>query len=277
MEIQLPPPEPFEFKNVRDGIYLAKGGVGANAGFFVTGKSIMAIDAKMDHDSAAEAVEAIKKVSQNPITNIIITHSDIDHVQGLNAFPEGMTIFSHEAAKKDMEMMFDEPSMQHLKPYLPNRTFNETIDIEIDGVSIRLIHVSPAHTNGDVVVFFPEQKTVFTGDLVLLDRDPLVHLHKNGSSFGLLRFLEEILKLDADIFIGGHCEYFDKKQIKEVMNAISDKQEKVGMFVKEDKDLDFIKQALNVKEFPSPPGIPVFPTMEEVIYNELKAMRKDSK
>ncbi len=268
MAIQFPPAEPLELKNVRGNIYLASGGVGANTGFFITDKSIVAIDAKMDHDSTAQAVGAIKKLSPNPITHMIITHSDIDHVQGLDAFPEEMIIISHQAAKGDMEIMFKEPSMRHLKPYLPNLTFPDSIDLYIDSETIKLMHISPAHTNGDVIVFFPDQKTVFFGDLVILDRDPLVHLHKKGTSFGLVKYLEEMLKLDADIFIGGHCAFIDKNQIRNVMNTVIGKQKIIGTLVKEGRDLEYIKKELNVQEFSPPPGVPVFPSMEEVIFRE---------
>lgn len=269
MVMQLPPAEPFEFINVKDGIYLAKGGRGANTGFFVGKNSILAIDAKMDRESTELGIKEIEKISANPVTHMIITHGDMDHVNGLDAFPKGMKIISHKATKHDMEKAFEEPDLSHLKPYLPGQAIENNLDFDFEGEIIKLIYVGRAHTSGDILVFFPKQRTVFIGDLVLLERDPLVHLHKNGSSSGLVRYLEEIVKLDVDKIIAGHCEFITKEQVKGVIKSILKKQEQVNALVKEGKNYDQIKQILNVIEIPSPPGIPRFPVMEEVIFNEL--------
>jgi cyclase len=269
MRVQFPQPAPMELKKVKGDIYFAKGGLGTNIGFYTGNKSILAIDAKMDRESSANAIDEIKKISSNPITHMIITHGDPDHINGLDAFPEGMTIISHQAAKGDMENAFKEPSLSHLNSYLPNRTFTDSMDLDIDGKLIKLINITPAHTSGDALVYFPEENVVFIGDLILLERDPLIHLHKGGSSFGLVKYLRELVKLDADIIIGGHCEFVDKKKIEAIAESISARQGKIGMLIKEGKNLEQVKEILDVREVQSPPGIPRFPSMEEIIYREI--------
>jgi glyoxylase-like metal-dependent hydrolase (beta-lactamase superfamily II) len=57
--------------------------------------------------------------------------------------------------------------------------------LSIDGVTLELYHWSPAHTSGDLVVYLPIAKIVFTGDIIAVPLpDPLIHLAKNGSSEG---------------------------------------------------------------------------------------------
>ena len=77
--------------------------------------------------------------------------------------------------------------------------------LKLDGVKIEVLHWAPAHTTGDLVVYLPSEKIIFTGDIILAQMaDPLVHLEKNGSSEGLVTTTKGILTLDADQYVPGH-------------------------------------------------------------------------
>ncbi|NWG01788.1 MAG: hypothetical protein HXY44_02895 [Syntrophaceae bacterium] len=69
---------PVSAQNVKGNIYEVKGGMGANAGFFIGEKEVLTIDAKMTEESAKQMIAEIKKLTPNPITTIILTHSDGD-------------------------------------------------------------------------------------------------------------------------------------------------------------------------------------------------------
>jgi glyoxylase-like metal-dependent hydrolase (beta-lactamase superfamily II) len=66
-----------------------------------------------------------------------------------------------------MEAAFKDPAR---RAYLPALTFTAELDLHLAGAVVRLLHFGPAHTNGDVVVFFPAEKVAFVGDLVCLTR-----------------------------------------------------------------------------------------------------------
>jgi cyclase len=80
-------------EKITDNIYIVKGGV-ANTGFVVGEKEVAAIDAEMTADSAQKMIDEIKKVTSKPLTKLILTHSDGDHVNGLAGFPKGLEIIS---------------------------------------------------------------------------------------------------------------------------------------------------------------------------------------
>jgi len=262
-------PSPVTVQQVRDGIYMVKGGSGANTGFFIGKNGVLAIDAKMTAESSKQEVEEIGKLTANPIRQMVITHSDGDHVNGLDGFPQAMTIISHAQTKKDMEEAFKEPSLQLLQAYLPSRTFTEpTFLLALDGESIKLLYFGPGHTSGDIVVFFPAEKVAFIGDLVFIGRDPLIHRQKGGTSFGLVKNLKGILALDADTFIPGHGDIVGKKDIQGLLASIEEKQAKISALVKEGKTLEEIKTAFNIQEAPSPSGRRR-PSLVEVIYLDI--------
>jgi glyoxylase-like metal-dependent hydrolase (beta-lactamase superfamily II) len=262
-------PAPVTIQQVGPGLYMVKGGSGANTGFFIGKDSVLAIDAKMTTDSSKQEVEEIKKLTANPIRTMVITHSDGDHVNGLNGFPEGMKIIAHAQTKKDMEEAFKEAPLQSLQAYLPNQTFTDPVfALMLDGESVRLFHFGPAHTSGDVVVYFPAEKVAYVGDLVFIGRDPLIHRQKGGTSFGLVKNLKGILALDANTFIPGHGDILSKKDIEGLMTSIEEKQEKIKALVKDGKSLDEIKKIFNVEDRPSAPGRR-WMSLVEVIYLDI--------
>jgi len=255
-------------EKIKDNIYMAKGGVGANTGFFIGSKGVLAIDSKMTADASKQVVAEIAKLTPLPVVTMVLTHSDLDHVNGLNGFPQGMKIIAHEQTKMDMAKAFAEPSLQALQAYLPNQTFTDKTVLDFGGEAIQLLHFGPAHTSGDVVVYFPKEKVAFVGDLAFIGRDPLIHRQKGGTSFGLVKNLGEILKLDADVLISGHSDPLNKSQVEELMRSIEDKQAKVKALVAEGKSLDEVKAAFNIKDEPSPSGRR-WPSLVEIIYQEL--------
>jgi len=262
-------PQAMTVEKVTGNIYIVKGGSGANTGFFVGEKEVLAIDAKMTADAARQWIEEIKKLTPHPITKLVITHSDGDHVNGLGGFPQGLEIISHAQTKKDMAEAFKEPNFQALQPYLPNRTFTDKMDLRLGAERIQLLHFGPAHTSGDIVVFFPAEKVAFVGDLVFIGRDPLIHHQKGGTSLGLVKTLTALLELGADRYVAGHTEILSKGDIETLMKSIEDKQAKIKTLIQGGKSLDDIKKALGVEDRAAAPGGRRFMSLVEVIYLDL--------
>jgi len=261
-----PAPPPITISQVRADIYEVKGGSGANCGFFIGEKEVMVIDAKMDEESAKQMIAEIKKLTPKPIKYVLLTHSDGDHVNGLSGFPPDITIAAQQQTRKDMDEAFKEPQQ---RLYLPGLTFSERLKIYSGSRAIELIYFGPAHTSGDAVVYFPDEKAAFIGDLFFRDRDPLVHRQKNGSSFGLVKVLKEILKLDADTFLNGHSDPASKADIEGLIKSLEEKQSKIKALIQEGKSLDEIKKVFNIEERPVQPGGRRFLSLVEVIYLEL--------
>ena len=260
-------PAPIAVEKIKGNIFQVKGGSGANTGFFVADKEVVVVDAKMTEESAKRMIEEIKKITPNPITKIILTHSDGDHVNGLVGFPKGLDIISHVNTRDDMMKAFKSDT---LRAYLPTMTFSDKLSIPLTSgkknAKVDLLYFGPAHTNGDVVVFFPEEKVVFIGDLLFLGRDPLIHRAKNGTSFGLVKVLKSLLALDAEIYASGHNDLTTKKEIQDFVQSVVDKQAKVQTLVSSGKSLDDVKKAFNIE---TPAGGSRWPSLVEVIYLEL--------
>ncbi len=259
-------PAPVEVIPVKGNIYEVKGGQGANTGFYIGAKEVLVVDAKMDKESALKMIAEIKKLTPNPIKYVVLTHSDGDHVNGLIGFPQGINIIAHCQTRKHMEEAFKEPQQ---KLYLPNITFCKKLSLRLGQESIELLYFYPAHTNGDIVVYFPKEKVAFLGDLIFLNREPLIHRHKNGNSFGLVKTLKEILKLDADTFVHGHGDIASRQDVEGVIASLQEKQTKIKTLIEEGKTLPEIKKIFKVEDRPARPGGRRWLSLVEVIYLEL--------
>src|SRR3989442_8846685 len=151
-------------KPLTGGVYWTQGGAGGNTGIIVGKDGVIVIDAKTTPASAKEMLAEIAKITPKPVTTVILTHSDGDHVNGLAAFPAGLTIISQESCKKEMEAS---ASSRNPAPQdrLPNKTVANKENLTINGVNLNLLHYAPGHTNGELMVYLPEQKIELTGDI----------------------------------------------------------------------------------------------------------------
>ena len=268
--------QPLTVQKIKGGIYLAKGGSGANTGFYIGGKEILIVDAKMTADASRQVLDEIRKLSDKPVTRLVLTHSDGDHVNGLNGFPQGLKIYSHPQTKKDLEEAAKAPATTYLRDYLPNEVCspctpsrNSAVVIQSGTDTIQLYHFGPAHTSGDLIVYLPAEKVAFVGDLAFVGRDPLIHRQKGGSSAGLLDTLNGLMALNPDTILSGHNDPLTKQDIQGLYDSLSEKREKVKAMVAEGRSLQEIKKAFGVQDAASQPGRPRFPSLVEVIYLEL--------
>jgi glyoxylase-like metal-dependent hydrolase (beta-lactamase superfamily II) len=177
-----------------------------------------------------------------------------------------LTIIAHENDKKEIEQdLAIGGRASPPKEYLPNKIVTQAREsTTIEGVKVTLIHVAPAHTSGDLAVYFPDYKVVASGDLIG-DGDPTLHLEKHGSSEGWIRFVSALADLDADTFVRGHADVATKEQVRQILVKAEAKRARIVDLVKQGKSLDDIKQAF---------GEPLksanrFPTFTETTYEEL--------
>jgi cyclase len=139
-------------------------------------------------------------------------------------------------------------------------------------VKLVLLHWAPAHTSGDLVVYAPAQKVVFTGDLIAVGMPfTLIHFEKNGTSAGWIESVKGMLALDADIYVPGHGPLQTKDDVQKRLDSVIQRRDQIKALVAQGKSLDEVKQALGESTAAPVPGGrgPRFPSFTEVVYKEL--------
>ena len=272
---QGPAPAPLMVHQLKPNVYWIEGG-GGNSGVIIGDKGVIVVDAKTTPAAGKELLDDIAKITPKPVTTVILTHSDGDHVNGLASFPAGITIIAHENNKKEQDAALaaggrGAPPAGHLPTQIISKNKE---DLKIDGVKVEVLHWAPAHTSGDLVVFLPTEKIVFTGDVISTTLpDPLIHLEKNGSSEGWITTAKGIAALNADQFVQGHGDVTTKAAVQKRETDAAAKRAKIKDLVAQGKSLDEIKTAVG-----DPPpaqgkgggrGGPAFAGFTDVVYQEL--------
>ena len=270
---QGPAAAPLMTHQLKPNVYWIEGG-GGNTGVIVGDKGVIVVDAKTTPAQGKELLEDIAKITPKPVTTVILTHSDGDHVNGLASFPAGITIIAQENNKKEQDAALaaggrGAPPAGHL----PTKTISKNKDdLKLEGVKVEVLHWAPAHTSGDLVVFLPSEKIVFTGDIITTQPDALIHLEKNGSSEGWVTTAKGIAALNADQFVPGHGDVMDKAAVQKKATDVAAKRAKIKDLVAQGKSLADIKTAVG-----DPPPVqgkaggrgPGFASFTDVVYQEL--------
>ncbi|WP_299115798.1 MBL fold metallo-hydrolase [uncultured Winogradskyella sp.] len=158
-----------------DHTYMLQG-AGGNIGVSVGEDGVFVIDDQFAPLSE-KILSAIKALSDKPLRFLVNTHYHGDHTGGNeNMAKAGATIIAHHNVKKRLESKQHNGSIKP-KEALPVITFNDQLSITINDESVAIFHVSNAHTDGDVILYFTESNVLHTGDTYFNGRYPYIDLN----------------------------------------------------------------------------------------------------
>jgi glyoxylase-like metal-dependent hydrolase (beta-lactamase superfamily II) len=245
---------PVTVEKISDNLYQLLGGRGANGGFYIGQNEVLVIDSKMDKESVESIFTSIKGFTDKPVKYLINTHSDGDHVNGNEFFPKDITIIAHENCRKEFfhPGRDGSPSRwedEKLLPFVPQVTFNDKMQLHMGNQTVELYYFGVGHTTGDIVVYFPEEKTAFIGDQVFKGRPQLIHSYKGGNSFEHVKTTEKMLEtIDAVQFCSGHADIMSREDIEQHLVEMQKFQQKVKKLVGEGKGLTEIQALFKPEE-----------------------------
>jgi glyoxylase-like metal-dependent hydrolase (beta-lactamase superfamily II) len=221
-------------------------GAGGNAGVIVGASGVIVVDAKTSAAGATELLADIAKITPKPVTTVFLTHSDGDHVNGLASFPKGVMVIAQQNCKTEMQAAPNAAPGGALADYLPTRTVTTNMeDMTIEGVHLRTYHFGPAHTSGDLMIALPDDKIMFTGDIVATQSPyALIHLEKNGTSDGWLTTMNGILATDAMTFVPGHGDVQTKADLQKRVADVAARRTQIKAMVGQGKSLDEVRAGL---------------------------------
>ncbi|MER5203855.1 MBL fold metallo-hydrolase [Streptomyces sp. NPDC002825] len=138
---------------------------------------------------------------------LVNTHFHGDHTFGNYLFPEAVVI-GHERTRSEMQEtglhltgLWPDVCWGDVELALPQLTFDRSLTLHVGGLRAELLHLGPAHTSNDVVVWVPERGVLFTGDVVMAGVTPFCPM---GSVAGSLDVLERLRALGAHTVVPGH-------------------------------------------------------------------------
>lgn len=187
-----PAPVQMELRQVSEHVYYVQGAAGtalenegfiSNAGVVITPEGVVVIDALGTPSLAAMLLQRIRKITDQPIVKVILTHYHADHIYGLQVFkeagaeiiaPVGANAYldSPTAAERLEERRFSlEPWVNertHLVP--PDVILKDSTRFELGGVKFVITLVGAAHSDGDLTVYVEPDRVLFSGDIIFEGR-----------------------------------------------------------------------------------------------------------
>lgn len=158
---------------------------------------------------------------QQPIRFVLNTHWHGDHTGSNETFGEaGALIVAHHNVRKRLAAGGFMEAFKREVPAapaiaLPVVTFGDDVEFHLNGLTLRALHVAPAHTDGDAVVLFPEANVIHMGDLYFNGLYPVIDYGSGGHIDGMIEGVSRILPMldDNTRIIPGHGPISNKAEL----------------------------------------------------------------
>jgi cyclase len=221
----------------------------SNAGLVSDGGETLLVDTLFDLKCTREMLAGFRAAlpAAARIGTLVNTHANGDHTFG-NQLVEGAEIIASRSTAEEMrqrtpeelagmvrnwrtlgpgaaffyEVMGTRFDFEGIRLTLPTRTFERELELKVGSKRVRLVEVGPAHTSGDVIVHVPEDRTVFTGDILFVGGHPVLWVGPVGN---WLRACDLILSWEVETIVPGHGPITDKagvREMKRYLEYISD-------------------------------------------------------
>jgi glyoxylase-like metal-dependent hydrolase (beta-lactamase superfamily II) len=186
----------------------------SNAAFVVTADGVVVFDTLGTPSLGAQLLATIRSVSDAPIKRIYISHYHADHMYGNQAFAgTGAEIVASDGAKRYLEGEVAQQRLAErrlsLSPWVnentlivpPDRYLQQEERFTLGGVTIRVVDVGSAHSEGDLALFVETDGVLFSGDIIFQDRIPFLG---TSNSAEWLAVLDEMERADVAVIVPGH-------------------------------------------------------------------------
>ncbi|MBI3545428.1 MAG: MBL fold metallo-hydrolase [Gammaproteobacteria bacterium] len=188
-------------------------GLNSNLGFVVSDAGVLVINTGPSQRVAQALHTAIKKITSQPVKWAINVNSQNHYWLGNTYFKSlGAVIIAHKEADRIMretgEVQLDanktllKEKIKGTRLTFPSELMDETRELKLGGTIVQLIYFGRAHTPGDMVVWLPQQKIVYGGDIVFTDR--MLAVIPIGDSKGWVEAFDKLMQLKPSFVVPGH-------------------------------------------------------------------------
>ena len=231
-------------------------GSGGNIGLSVGDDAAFVVDDQFA-PLTPKILAAIAAITPKPVRFVVNTHWHFDHTGGNeNMGKAGAVLMASANARKRMSTGQLIEFLKRSEPAAPGAalpviTFTDSITFHLNGDDIVAVPVAPAHTDGDVVVYFTKANVVHMGDTYVTPRYPFVDLSSGGNINGVIAGADRVLAVcnPAMKIIPGHGPVTDCAALKKWRDMLATVRERVSTAMKAGKSLDEIKAAKPTAEF----------------------------
>lgn len=212
----------------------------SNAGLIVGDGASLLVDTLFDLKITQKMLDTMAHATEKaPISTVVNTHANGDHCYG-NQLLAGKEIIASAATAHEMSEVppamlaalnsapgdvgdlfrhfFGEFDFEGIEPTLPTKTFTGKHSVTVGGRVVELVEVGPAHTAGDTLVFVPDARTVYTGDILFIGGTPIVWA---GPLDNWIAACDLICSSDVEHIVPGHGPLADKAGVTAIRDYLA--------------------------------------------------------
>ncbi|HEY9190742.1 MAG TPA: MBL fold metallo-hydrolase [Sulfurovum sp.] len=244
------------FFGAPENISKENGGNMVNTCFVKTKEGFVVIDSGPTFGYAQQAYAQMQEIAKLPVKFVITTHDHDDHWLGNNFYKsKGALLMGPKTYEQNVI-----PGMStRMEESVGKETYAGTEVVKLDSVveqkydftlgdtvfEIKQL-VDQAHTKGDLVVYLPQKKVLFAGDLVFNDR---LSSLRDGSIIGSLKALDLIDSFQADVIVGGHGYATDANATQPFKRYLVEMKKQILEALEEDVGIDEITKRVVMPEY----------------------------
>ena len=236
-----------------------------NSGFIVGERGVLVIDAHINGEMAKKIQAAVRRVTDKPILYLVNTNYHGDHTFGNYAFPDATLVVAHRETAERMrdfeeEQQFLLPTVNNdptvyadARLRLPDVVFDDYLRLDLGGREVELYHFGHGNTPGDTVIYVPEARVAWTGNLVLGDGTIPFLLEGNPRAYlqTIARFAET---LAVERIIPGHVGPTSSRILGRYMSYLAELLQSVQEAVQAGQSLEQTLAGLPLEAKYRPPA-----------------------
>jgi len=221
-----PAPDSMLFRRpqkVIDGVYSAIGatapggynnsGHNNNLSFIISDDGVLVVNAGDNYLLAKALHEEIKKLTDQPVKYVVLENGQGHAMLGSNYWREqGVPIIAHVDTFTEIKT-YGEESLDGMKNrsrdkafgtklVMPDQSFSDKKVIQLGSETIELLHLGPAHSPGDTMVWLPKRSLIITGDMAFHQR--LLPVFEHTDTGAWIKTWDKFAALKAKYVIPGH-------------------------------------------------------------------------
>lgn len=228
---------PVEDRNLGSGVHMLES-FGGNIGVLAGDEGVLLVDAEWPqlHD---KVVAAVTRISPKPIRYLVNTHWHWDHVGGDGLFGKaGVVLFSSEQTRAHI-VEAQKKNNPPDTPYtadpaaIPVVTVTNGVKFYLAGQTVEVLHVPPAHTDGDLIVRFVEADVIQTGDTFFHGFYPDIDQPHGGTIDGMISLYDTLYKMCGPHtkIIPGHGPVANREDVREYQAMLREVRNRVAKAV----------------------------------------------
>jgi len=236
----------------------ANSGHNNNLSFVITDEGVLVVNAGDNYLLAKALHDEIKKITDQPVKYVVLENGQGHAMLGSGYWQEqGATVIAHADAAREIEAQsfaLLQATQERIKEkaegtqvVMPDETFEDSRVIELGGERIELLHLGPAHSPGDIVVWLPGKQLVISGDMAFHQRMLPLFEHTDTAAW-IETWDNRFEALGAEVVIPGHGEPTDMATVRKyTRDYLVYLREKVGEVLENGGTL---QDAYNVDQSP---------------------------